>query len=217
MHTLGYNFKGTINLVLCSRNAVRSNIYTSGMRVLLEVEKAPVHSDSYQAMVTLLLANSLNPKFKPVVVLTDLRDSWVFFWLEQQCIWHSAQDRPAAAGILEDMLQQEELNNSEVQTLPKEDCDRLGIYQRQILDPNAGGHKDQRDTSLADTIDSLSADEAAITKVQYMFDLFPDSRGANARKNGTPTSLPYFGNVHVMCYYQWHTHSYSRLHVMLTK
>ncbi|DBB11839.1 TPA: hypothetical protein ACH3X3_005987 [Trebouxia sp. C0006] len=69
------------------------------------------------------------------------------------------------------MLQQEELNNSEVQTLPKEDCDRLGIYKRQILDPNAVGHKDQRGTSLADTIDSLSAEEAAITKVQYMFDL----------------------------------------------
>ena len=112
-----------------------------------------------------------------VVMLTDLRDSWVFFWLEGQCIWHSAQDRPAAAGILEDMLQQEELNNSEVQTLPKEDCDRLGIYKRQILDPNAVGHKDQRDTSLADTIDSLSAEEAAITKVQYMFDLFNQISG----------------------------------------
>ncbi len=150
MHTLGYNFKGTTDMVLCSRNAVRSNIHTSGMRVLLEVKKAPVHDDSHQAMVILLLANSLNPKFKPVVVLTDLRDSWVFFWLEGHCIWHSAQDRPAAAGILEDMLQQEELNNSEVQTLPKEDCDRLGIYKRQILDPNAVGQEDQRDTSLAE-------------------------------------------------------------------
>ena len=71
------------------------------------------------------------------------------------------------------MLQQEELNNSEIQTLPKEDCDRLGIYKRQTLDPNAVGHKDQQDTRyLADTIDSLSAEEASITKVQYMFDLF---------------------------------------------
>lgn len=172
MHTLGYKFKGTTDMVLCSRNAVRSNIYTSGMRVLLEVKKAPVHNDSYQAMVILLLASLLNPKFKLVVVLTDLRDSWVFFWLEGQCIWHSAQERPAAAGILEDMLQQEELNDSEVQTLPKENCDRLGIYKRQILDPDAGGHKDQLDTSPADTIDSLSAEEAAITKVQYMLELF---------------------------------------------
>ena len=70
------------------------------------------------------------------------------------------------------MLQQEELNNSEIQTLPKEDCDRLGIYKRQIFYPNAGGHKDQQDTSLADTIDSLSAEEAAITKVQFLLDLF---------------------------------------------
>ena len=177
MHTLGYNFKGTTDIILCSRNAVRSHIYTSGMRVLLEVKKAPVHDDSYQAMVILLLANSLNPKFKPVVVLTDLRDSWVFFWLEGQCIWHSAQDRPAAAGILEDMLEHEELENSEVETLPKEDCDRLGIYKRRIFDPNADGHKDQQDTSLADTIDSLSAEEAAITKVQYMLDLFKQIPG----------------------------------------
>lgn len=149
-------------MILCSRNAVRSNIHTSGMRVLLEVKQAPVHVDSYQAMVILLLANSLTPKFKPVVVLTDLRDSWVFFWLEGQCIWHSAQDRPAAAGILEDMLQQEELKNSEIMTLPKEDCDRLGIYKRRIFDPGAGGHRDQQDTSLADTIDSLPAEQAAI-------------------------------------------------------
>lgn len=176
-HTLGYNFKGTTDIILCSRNAVRSHIYTSGMRVLLEVKKAPVHDDSYQAMVILLLANSLSPNFKPVVVLTDLRDSWVFFWLEGQCIWHSAQDRPAAAGILEDMLEHEELKNSEVQTLPKEDCDRLGIYKRHIFDPNADGHKDQQDTSLADTIDSLSAEEAAITKVQYMLDLFKQIPG----------------------------------------
>jgi len=70
------------------------------------------------------------------------------------------------------MLQQEELNSSEIQTLPKEDCDRLGIYNRRIFNPNAGGRKDQQDTSLADTIDSLSAEEAAITKVQYMLDLF---------------------------------------------
>ncbi len=71
-------------MVLCSRNAVRSNMYTSGMWVLLEVKKAPVHDDSYQAMVILLLANFLNPKFKPSVVMTDLRDSWVFFSLEAE-------------------------------------------------------------------------------------------------------------------------------------
>lgn len=129
MHILGYKFKGTTDIVLCSRNAVCSNICTSGMRVLLEVKKVPVHNDMSRAMVILLLANSLSPNSKPVVVWGDLCDSWVFFLLEGQCIWHSAQDRPAAAGILEDMLQQEELNNPEVQTLPEEY--RLGIYKRQ--------------------------------------------------------------------------------------
>ena len=102
-----------------------------------------------------------------MVVLTDLRDSWVFFWLEGQCIWHAAQDRPEVAGILEDMLQQEEVNNSETQALPKEDCDRLGIYRRQVFKFSTGG-----DTSLVDTIDSLPAEEAAITAVQYILDLF---------------------------------------------
>lgn len=75
------------------------------------------------------------------------------------------------------MLEHEELKNSEVQTLPKEDCDRLGIYKRHIFDPNADGHKDQQDTSLADTTDSLSAEETAITKVQYMLDLFKQIPG----------------------------------------
>ena len=45
-----YDFKGATDMVLCSQNAVRSNIYTSGMWVfnssnLLEVKKAPVHHD----------------------------------------------------------------------------------------------------------------------------------------------------------------------------
>lgn len=75
--SLGFNFRGTADIALCSRNAVRSFIYTSGMRVLLVVKKAPEQDDTYQAMVILLLANILSPKFKPV--LTDLRDSWVFF------------------------------------------------------------------------------------------------------------------------------------------
>lgn len=171
-HSLGYNFRGTADIALCSRNAVHSNIYTSGMRVLLEVKTAPVSDDTYQAMVILLLANILNPKFKPVVVLTDLRDSWVFFWLERQCIWHSAQDRSVAAGILEDMIQQEELHNSEVESLPKVDCDRLGIYKRQVFNFSAGGHANQQDTSLVDTFESLPAKEAAITKVQYILNLF---------------------------------------------
>lgn len=56
------------------------------------------------------------------------------FWLEGQCKRHSAQNRPA--GVLEDMLKQEELNDSEIQTLPMEDCNRLGIYKRQLLDPH---------------------------------------------------------------------------------
>ncbi|DBB00805.1 TPA: hypothetical protein ACH3X1_000733 [Trebouxia sp. C0004] len=158
-----------------------------------EVKKAPVHDDSYQAMVILLLANSLNPNFKPVVVLTEVRDSWVFLWLQGQCLWHSAQDRPAAAGDLEDMLQQEvqqqELNNSEVQTLSKEDCDRLGIYKRQIFDPTANGHRYRQDTSLAHTTDSLTAEQAAITKVQYMLDLF--NQILRVPRMGPRPSVPY--------------------------
>lgn len=51
-HSLGYNFTGTADIALCSKNAVRSNIYTSGMRVLLDIKKAPVHDDSIRAMVS---------------------------------------------------------------------------------------------------------------------------------------------------------------------
>ena len=176
-------------MALCSRNAVCSKIYTSGMRVLLVIRKAPVRDDTYQAMVILLLANIVNPKFKPVVVLTDMHDSWVFFWLERQCIWHSAQDRPDAVGILEDMLQQEELHNSEIQA--NEDCNRLGIYNRQVFDFGAG---DQQDTSLVDTIDSLPAEEAAITKVQYIFDLFHQIPGVPMpEKMGAKPVCPILG------------------------
>ena len=100
--------------MLCSNNAVRSNVYTSGMRVLFEVKQAPGHTEFYRAMIILLLANIFCPAFKPIVVLTDLCDIWVFSWLEGRCIWQSAKDRPAAAGILEDMLQHEKLVNSQI-------------------------------------------------------------------------------------------------------
>lgn len=123
LHSLGYNFRGATDIILCSRNAVRSNIYTTGMRLLVEVKNSPVGDITYQAMVLLLLANILNPNFEPVVVLTDLGDSWVFFWLEDQCIWHSAQDRATAAGIIKDMLHKEKVEMSEVQPVSKEDYD----------------------------------------------------------------------------------------------
>ena len=73
------------------------------------------------------------------------------------------------------MLQQEKLNNSEIQALPKEDCDKLGIYRRQVFKLSAG---DQQDTSLVDTIDSLPIEEAAIARVQYILDLFNHIPGA---------------------------------------
>jgi len=83
---------------------------------------------------------------------------------------------------LEDMLQQEELNSSEIQTLPKEDCDRLGIYNRRIFNPNAGGRKDQQDTSLADTIQSLPAEEAAITKCNTFLTFSTRFQGCQCQK-----------------------------------
>lgn len=91
--------------MLCSRNAMPNNTYITGMRVLVEVKQSPVRDHTYQAMVVLLLAIIFNPKFKPVVVLTDLHDRWVFFWTGNRCIWHSAQNRATPAGIIQDMLE----------------------------------------------------------------------------------------------------------------
>lgn len=52
-----------------------------------------------------------------------------------------------------------------------QDC-RHGIYKRQVFDPIHGYNPNQLDTSIADTIESLPAKEAAITRVQYTIDMF---------------------------------------------
>ena len=91
------------------------------------------------------------------------------------------------------------LENSEVQTLPKEDCDRLGIYKRQMFDPNAAGHKHQQDTSLADTTDSLSAEEAAITKVQYILDLFKQIPGVPMPERMGPRPVCPLPGMYMWC------------------
>lgn len=77
--------------------------------MLLKVQKAPLHDDTYHTTVILLLANVLKPRFKPVIVLTDMLGILLVGKAVRMAL---CSEQQASAGMLEDMLQQEELNNS---------------------------------------------------------------------------------------------------------
>ena len=68
-------------------------------------------------MITLLLSNLLSRPLKPIVILTDLRDDYMFDWLDGCTVFYFPADSPGIAlGIIKSFLQQEEVTAiSEVQ------------------------------------------------------------------------------------------------------
>ena len=68
METLGRNFRGTTNVVVADRVAIRARLPGRGMRLLFELKKKLEDRDIIQAQASLLLANLHSPELRPVMV-----------------------------------------------------------------------------------------------------------------------------------------------------
>ena len=66
--TLGRDFRGTTDVIITERSAIKVHHPQSAIHAAFELKKKVAHDDSYQAKATLLCCNIHSPKTKPVVV-----------------------------------------------------------------------------------------------------------------------------------------------------
>jgi hypothetical protein len=186
----------------------------TGMRVVFELKKEVQTAATYQAMVTLLLANYHAPRYvhifvfeqaqlllqhnreldcrssysilsdaeattdssfstalrcsafsyKPIVILTDLRDAYIFYWLDGRTIYYSEVESAACAwGLLDAFLQGEHMDMAAGCLLPNADAAGFPPAKRRRFELDAPV---THSTSLQD-LDAYS-DPRACTLVQYL-------------------------------------------------
>ncbi|KAG5192777.1 hypothetical protein JKP88DRAFT_216908 [Tribonema minus] len=105
---LGYDFHGKPDAVLILRGSRLSP--QTALRVVFELKKELNAAAHYQAMVTLVLANYHSSRLKPIVILTDLRGDYAFYWLDGRTLHYIELDRDSAKlawGFFDAILQSE--------------------------------------------------------------------------------------------------------------
>ena len=103
-------------------------------------------------MITLLFSNLLSRPLKPIVILTDLRDDYIFYWLDGRTVFYCPADSPGIAlGIIKSFLQQEEVTTiSEVQ--PVQVCFALSLKPVMLLYNSIGVTYNQSTSSASSAI-----------------------------------------------------------------
>eukprot|EP00891_Asterochloris_glomerata_P001814 jgi/Astpho2/1814/fgenesh1_pg.00037_%23_16_t len=130
---LGYKFRGTTDVAVVDKVAYQAEEYKHGLRLLFELKKKPDAAATAQAKISLLLANIHSAKLKPVVVLTDLREDYRFYWLDGHTIRvYPAPSSSAAWGLIDLLFDSEEVTEGGV--VPKTlDADVMPVAKRQRL------------------------------------------------------------------------------------
>ena len=68
LETLGFNFRGTTDVLVATRAAIRNDVPNKRMLLLFELKKKVTTSAVYQASIKVLLANLHSPETKPAMV-----------------------------------------------------------------------------------------------------------------------------------------------------
>ena len=71
LETLGRKFKGTTDVVLANRSAIRTLQPERGLRLLFKLKKAVEKADVIQVQASMLLANVHSPELRPMMVSPD--------------------------------------------------------------------------------------------------------------------------------------------------
>lgn len=95
-----FNLNGTLDVVVVDSAYVKDNNIPAGVRVGLELKKAVGSNDYMQAIAELVAAN-IASKYRVVIVLTDLKSHWQFFWLVPTAVMSCTLDRSSAVPFLE--------------------------------------------------------------------------------------------------------------------
>ncbi|GJJ78174.1 hypothetical protein EMPS_10533 [Entomortierella parvispora] len=82
-----YELNGTTDMVILPEEYLNTTLLVPGLQIGIELKKSDVGYQKHTFEATLqLLSASLSSNFCPVIVLTDLKEYWRFFWLEPRVI-----------------------------------------------------------------------------------------------------------------------------------
>lgn len=95
-----FNLNGTLDVVVVDSAYVEDNNIPAGVRVGLELKKV-IGANDYMQAIAELVAASIASKYRVVIVLTDLKSHWQFFWLVPAVVMSCKLDRSSAIPLLE--------------------------------------------------------------------------------------------------------------------
>ena len=100
------NFNGTLDVAIVdSKNVISGNII-GGIRVGIETKKMVKNTDAMQVIAELIMANVFLVWYPVVILLTDLRQHWQFFWLQTKTVVDCVFDLKEGITLLETIVQQ---------------------------------------------------------------------------------------------------------------
>ena len=110
----GPKIHGTSDVALVSNSSVKGRIVATGMIIGFELKKTIEDHNIYQAILQLLTGHPMS-RYELTQLLTDLRDEWHFFWIENkdQVVSTTLLNRQEAINFLE-MIVQETISPTEV-------------------------------------------------------------------------------------------------------
>ncbi|RUS22568.1 hypothetical protein BC937DRAFT_88444 [Endogone sp. FLAS-F59071] len=99
------NIKGTLDLAIVDSKNVKSGNIAGGIRVGIETKKTVKKADAMQVITELITANIFS-EYPVVMLLTNLKEHWQFFWLERGCVVDCVFDLKESITLLETIVQQ---------------------------------------------------------------------------------------------------------------
>ena len=99
------NIKGTLDIAVVDKSHIKSRNIVAGIRVGIELKKKIQTADTMQVITELIVAN-LYSKYPAVMLLTDLREDWHFFWLEVGQVVDCVFDLKSGITLLETFIHQ---------------------------------------------------------------------------------------------------------------
>jgi len=188
-----YILKGTTDVVVTEKNYVRVMDAERGMRVTIELKMEVKQGHQRQAILQLIAAN-MRSKYPVIALLTDLRETWLFYWLSldgdtvkiQECLL----DLPHGIAFVEAYLKGvTELNNCTMREYFASRCEPVsrnnsaGEGQAVQHDPSKITKLNLMDYlpapevgDMSDFLDEMSHTEAARWKTRHAIDCFFKTR-----------------------------------------
>lgn len=169
----GVTVEGTSDLAIVLKTAVTAAVPHVGIAVLIELKKDKLNTaDVYQSCVELLAAD-FHSKFIPVVVLTNLQDSYQLLWFENGYIATASVNTVTAASVIQDHLQCLVASKSKKRSKPPPTCATKFVDSRkrkleskegkeggkgksQSKQDNRDSKKEEEDIDLVDYLDEMT-------------------------------------------------------------